>query len=127
MGDRELALDREAAEEIRAARVDLEAALDEVERLHRDHRRVESLLHGLLDLLPLAVVVVDRDLRVCALSAAGEAAWADRIGRPVTHDEGDFRAALDGLEPRRSAGGLELARFDEPGTGDRYVVAWRPG
>jgi hypothetical protein len=112
-------------------RLELHAAVDELERSRAAHRQVESVLLGLLEHLPVPLVVVDGEERVRVASAAAESVWdvqldAPVAGVPALRDlAGAMRAALhDGVQQQALPDGFDAAVLDEPGTDARYVVVW---
>lgn len=115
-------------------RRELADAVDELDRTHAAHRRVESLLLVLLDHLPVATVVVDEELRVRAASAAAELSWGATIDGLVSGLDaldgpgvvGALRAALEAghLPAGALPSGFGGALVTEPGTGIRYIAVW---
>jgi nitrogen fixation/metabolism regulation signal transduction histidine kinase len=115
-------------------RRELGSAVDELERSRAAHRQAESLLLAVLDHVPTPLVVVDRDQRVRAASAAAEGVWGSRVDAPlgaveVLRDAGldeTCRVAVAEGHLARDAvpDGFGVAVLDEPGTGARFVVLW---
>lgn len=122
------------AELLDDVRMELTAAVDELERSRASHRRVESLLLAILEHVPVPVVVIDDGIRLRAVSAAAESAWDASLEAPASsvealHEAGlpeMARTALEAGHVDRSVvpDGFGAALLEEPGTGQRYVVVW---
>lgn len=126
----------ELVELVDQLRQELAAAVDELDRARDAHRRVESLLLALLEHVPVPLVVVDRELRVRAATAAAEGAWGADLDRPLSAleglDAGVVAACRTGVEqgivrPGDVPDGYGVALLSEPGTGERYATAWATG
>lgn len=115
-------------------RMELAAAVEELERSRAAHRRVESVLLAILEHVPIPVVVIDDGIRLRAVSSAAESAWGASLEAPASsvealHDAGlpeMARTALETGHVDQSAvpGGFGAALLEEPGTAQRYVVVW---
>lgn len=116
-------------------RRELGETVDELDRSRTAHRRVESLLLALLDHVPVPIVVLDDELRVRAVSKQAESVWGASIDGHVGGLEeldggGVVEACRTAFEvghvaPSTIPEGFGLAMVEEPGTGVRYVAAWR--
>jgi PAS domain-containing protein len=120
----------ELAELLDDVRRELGDAVDELDRSRAAHRTVESLLLALLEHVPVPIVVVDRDLRVRAASAEAERQWGVALDRPFLGTDGLAEACRAAAEAGYVAAGsipegYGAAMLDEPGTGERYIAAWR--
>ena len=126
--------DLELAALLDDVRRELGDAVDDLARSQAAHRRVESLLLAVLEHVPVAIVVVDAELRVRAVSAAAEQAWGATLDRPLsgldTLDDAGLveavRAAFDTghVTDASLPDGFRAALVDEPGTGARYIAIW---
>lgn len=115
-------------------RRELAFANEELERSRDAHRRVESLLLAVLEHVPVAVVVVDDDQRVRAVSTEAERQWDARLDAPASSVDALHAAGLAELcrnavetgafEYARVPRGFGAAMTDEPGTDRRYIVVW---
>ena len=111
-------------------RRELGETVDELDRTRVAHRAVESLLLAVLEHVPVPVVVVDADVRVRAVSAAAERHWGAALDRPLVGVDGlgdACRACFDAgyVAPESIPDGYGAAMLEEPGTGVRYIAAWR--
>ena len=120
----------ELAELLDDVRRELGDAVDELDRSRAAHRRVESLLLAVLEHVPVPLVVVDRDLRVRAASAEAEREWGVTLDRPFLGADGLADACQAAVDAGYVAAGSVpdghgAAMLEEPGTGVRYIAAWR--
>ena len=115
-------------------RRELSSAVDELERSRAAHRTLETLLLATLEHVPVPVVVVDREHRVRAASAAAERAWGAQLDAPMSTAAGlagepvadAVSVALDEgkIDGHAMPEGFSAALIEEPGTGDRYLVVF---